>query len=142
MRYTLFIMTMKLLLNNIQVKGGVQAFSSFRWEHTAPFKLSRVGNVPSMKRSVSTSKDDGMTSSDSLSTSKSLPNYMERSSFPDWAFESRDYFRYELIYQSKKSMARVGRIHTPHGIIDTPGYVAVATNGALKVRTTKQTAVK
>ena len=31
-------------------------------------------------------------------------------------------------------MARVGRIHTPHGIIDTPGYVAVATNGALKVR--------
>lgn len=125
-------MTMKLLLNNIQVKGGVQAFSSFRWENTAPFKLSRVGNVPSMKRSVSTSKDDGMTSSDSLSISKSLPNYMERSSFPDWAFESRDYFRYELIYQSKKSMARVGRIHTPHGIIDTPGYVAVATNGALK----------
>lgn len=29
-------------------------------------------------------------------------------------------------------MARVGRIHTPHGTIDTPGYVAVATNGALK----------
>eukprot|EP00559_Dactyliosolen_fragilissimus_P002953 CAMPEP_0184862576 /NCGR_PEP_ID=MMETSP0580-20130426/7026_1 /TAXON_ID=1118495 /ORGANISM="Dactyliosolen fragilissimus" /LENGTH=255 /DNA_ID=CAMNT_0027360509 /DNA_START=407 /DNA_END=1171 /DNA_ORIENTATION=- len=29
-------------------------------------------------------------------------------------------------------MARVGRIHTPHGIIDTPGFVAVATNGALK----------
>jgi queuine tRNA-ribosyltransferase len=29
-------------------------------------------------------------------------------------------------------MARVGRIHTPHGIIDTPGFVAVATNAALK----------
>jgi len=26
----------------------------------------------------------------------------------------------------------VGRIHTPHGIIDTPGFVPVATNGALK----------
>ena len=26
----------------------------------------------------------------------------------------------------------MGRIHTPHGIIDTPGFVAVATNGALK----------
>ncbi len=57
---------------------------------------------------------------------------MPPSSFPDWAYEPRDFFRYELIYQSKKSNARVGRIHTPHGIIDTPGYVAVATNGALK----------
>ena len=38
------------------------------------------------------------------------------------------------MHQSKKSgsRARVGRIHTPHGVIDTPGYVAVATNGALK----------
>uniref|UniRef100_A0A7S2SGE4 tRNA-guanine(15) transglycosylase-like domain-containing protein n=1 Tax=Eucampia antarctica TaxID=49252 RepID=A0A7S2SGE4_9STRA len=54
------------------------------------------------------------------------------STFPSWAYDPRDYFRYELIYESKKSMARVGRIHTPHGIIDTPGYVAVATNGALK----------
>lgn len=29
-------------------------------------------------------------------------------------------------------MARVGRIHTPHGVIDTPGFVAVGTNGTLK----------
>ena len=29
-------------------------------------------------------------------------------------------------------MYRVGRIHTPHGIIDTPGFVAVATQAALK----------
>lgn len=29
-------------------------------------------------------------------------------------------------------MARVGRIHTPHGIVDTPGFVAVGTNAALK----------
>lgn len=41
-------------------------------------------------------------------------------------------FTYELIHQSKKSKARVGRIHTPHGIIDTPNFVAVGTNGALK----------
>jgi queuine tRNA-ribosyltransferase len=26
----------------------------------------------------------------------------------------------------------VGRIHTPHGVVDTPGFVAVATNAALK----------
>lgn len=41
-------------------------------------------------------------------------------------------FRFELIHQSKKSRARVGRIHTPHGIIDTPSFVAVGTNGTLK----------
>lgn len=35
-------------------------------------------------------------------------------------------------HRSKKSGARVGRIYTPHGIIDTPGFVAVGTNAALK----------
>jgi len=61
-----------------------------------------------------------------------IPPLEDPSSFPSWSYEPRDYFRYELIYQSKISNARVGRIHTPHGIIDTPGFVAVATNGALK----------
>lgn len=42
------------------------------------------------------------------------------------------YFYFEIIHQSKKSRARVGRIHTPHGIIDTPSFVAVGTNGTLK----------
>ena len=42
------------------------------------------------------------------------------------------YFYFEVLYQSKKSRARVGRIHTPHGIIDTPSFVAVGTNGVLK----------
>ena len=42
------------------------------------------------------------------------------------------YFYFEIIYKSKKSRARVGRIHTPHGIIDTPSFVAVATNGSIK----------
>ena len=41
-------------------------------------------------------------------------------------------FRFEVLYQSKKSRARVGRIHTPHGVIDTPNFVAVGTNGTLK----------
>jgi len=54
------------------------------------------------------------------------------SDFPDWAFEPRDFFSFEIIHQSSRSQARVGRIHTPHGSIDTPGYVAVATNAALK----------
>lgn len=40
--------------------------------------------------------------------------------------------KFEILAKSKKSRARVGRIHTPHGIIDTPGFVAVGTNGTLK----------
>ena len=39
---------------------------------------------------------------------------------------------FETLYQSKRSKARVGKIHTPHGIINTPGFVAVGTNGTLK----------
>lgn len=39
---------------------------------------------------------------------------------------------FEVLHQSKRSRARVGRIHTPHGTIETPGFVAVGTNGALK----------
>ena len=42
------------------------------------------------------------------------------------------YFSFEIIYQSKKSRARVGRIHTPHGIIETPNFVPVGTNGTVK----------
>ncbi|MFY7842879.1 MAG: tRNA guanosine(34) transglycosylase Tgt [Rhabdochlamydiaceae bacterium] len=42
------------------------------------------------------------------------------------------HFRFEIIHQSKKSKARIGRIHTPHGLIDTPNFVAVGTNGTLK----------
>ncbi len=45
---------------------------------------------------------------------------------------SQPYFYFELIYQSTKSRARVGRIHTPHGIIETPNFVPVGTNGSLK----------
>src|SRR6202167_3521745 len=41
-------------------------------------------------------------------------------------------FKFEVVYASSKSRARVGRIHTPHGIIDTPNFVGVGTNGTLK----------
>eukprot|EP00741_Cyanophora_paradoxa_P022903 tig00021525_g22123.t1 len=43
-----------------------------------------------------------------------------------------DYFRFEILHRSTKSRARVGRIYTPHGVIDTPGFVGVGTNGSLK----------
>jgi queuine tRNA-ribosyltransferase len=60
------------------------------------------------------------------------PPLTDPSEFPDWAYQPRDFFKFELVHQSTKSQARVGRIHTPHGIIDTPSFVAVATNAALK----------
>jgi queuine tRNA-ribosyltransferase len=43
-------------------------------------------------------------------------------------------FLFEVLHESKfpGSRARVGRITTPHGIVDTPGFVPVATNAALK----------
>lgn len=41
-------------------------------------------------------------------------------------------FRFEIVHQSRISRARVGVIRTAHGSIDTPAFVPVATNGALK----------
>jgi queuine tRNA-ribosyltransferase len=41
-------------------------------------------------------------------------------------------FRFQLLHTSTKSRARVGIIHTPHGSIQTPGFVAVGTNGSIK----------
>lgn len=46
--------------------------------------------------------------------------------------EQQQSFHFEVLYQSKLSRARVGRIYTPHGVIDTPNFVAVGTNGSLK----------
>lgn len=48
-----------------------------------------------------------------------------------------EHFRFELLHASAKpgSRARVGRLHTPHGVVDTPGFVPVGTNGALKAVT-------
>lgn len=42
------------------------------------------------------------------------------------------YFHFEILHQSTKSRARVGRIHTPHGIIETPNFVPVATQACMK----------
>ena len=41
-------------------------------------------------------------------------------------------FRFEVLRASTRSNARAGMIHTPHGTIATPGYVAVGTNAAMK----------
>jgi len=41
-------------------------------------------------------------------------------------------FAFEIIHKSKKSKARIGKIYTPHGVVDTPNFVGVATNGTIK----------
>lgn len=45
--------------------------------------------------------------------------------------------RFEVIHTSKKSRARVGKIYTDHGVINTPGFVAVGTNGTIKALDSK-----
>src|SRR3972149_7434522 len=47
------------------------------------------------------------------------------------------YFKFEILHKSKKSKARVGKIFTPHGVIDTPNFVAVGTNGTIKALDSK-----
>jgi len=41
-------------------------------------------------------------------------------------------FKFEIITKDKKSKARVGRITTAHGIIETPAFVPVGTKGTVK----------
>ena len=41
-------------------------------------------------------------------------------------------FKFEILKKSKKSKARVGRIHTDHGVINTPVFMPVGTQGSVK----------
>lgn len=43
--------------------------------------------------------------------------------------------RYELIKECKESKARLGRLHTPHGVIDTPVFMPVGTQATVKAMT-------
>ena len=40
-------------------------------------------------------------------------------------------FGFEVLHSSSKpgSLARLGRLLTPHGVVDTPAFVAVGTHG-------------
>jgi len=46
-------------------------------------------------------------------------------------------FKFEVLHTSKKSSARLGKIYTSHGVIDTPNFVAVGTNGTIKALDSK-----
>lgn len=45
---------------------------------------------------------------------------------------SKKHFQFKIIKQSSKTMARVGEITTPHGTIQTPCFMPVATAGAIR----------
>jgi len=47
-------------------------------------------------------------------------------------------FRFELLATDRTTRARRGRLHTPHGVIETPIFMPVGTHGALKAMTTAQ----
>jgi len=43
--------------------------------------------------------------------------------------------RYELIKEDSRTGARLGRVHTPHGIIETPAFMPVGTQATVKAMT-------
>lgn len=46
-----------------------------------------------------------------------------------------DFFSYELLNEDKNTGARAGILHTPHGDIETPIFMPVGTNSAVKMMT-------
>ncbi len=47
-------------------------------------------------------------------------------------------FKFELLKKDPQTAARRGRLHTPHGAIETPIFMPVGTHGALKAMTPAQ----
>ncbi|NLN41205.1 MAG: tRNA-guanine transglycosylase, partial [Clostridiales bacterium] len=46
-------------------------------------------------------------------------------------------FEFELIKTCSKTGARLGKLHTPHGTIDTPVFMPVGTQATVKAVTPK-----
>lgn len=46
-----------------------------------------------------------------------------------------EHFKFEIIKKSGTSLARRGKIHTPHGVIETPAFVTVGTKATVKAMT-------
>lgn len=47
-------------------------------------------------------------------------------------------FHFEVVAQDPGSGARVGRLHTPHGVVETPVFMPVGTQGTAKALTPRQ----
>jgi queuine tRNA-ribosyltransferase len=46
--------------------------------------------------------------------------------------------KYELIKECSRTKARLGRLHTPHGVIDTPVFMPVGTQATVKAMTPEE----
>ena len=44
-------------------------------------------------------------------------------------------YKFEISKKSSKSKARVGKLYTPHGVVDTPAFMPVGTMGTVKTMT-------
>ncbi|OGB90018.1 tRNA guanosine(34) transglycosylase Tgt [candidate division WOR-1 bacterium RIFCSPHIGHO2_01_FULL_53_15] len=44
-------------------------------------------------------------------------------------------YRFEITKKSAKTKARVGKLHTPHGVINTPAFLPIGTQGTVKAMT-------
>lgn len=82
--------------------------------------------------SFSSSAAGGAAASTTLPDGEEILPPPRPDSLPPASADARDFFRFEIVYESKVSRARVGRLHTPNGVVDTPAFVAVGTNAALK----------
>ena len=47
-------------------------------------------------------------------------------------------FKYELIKESKECKARLGKIYTNHGVIETPIFMPVGTKATVKAMTPEE----
>ena len=52
----------------------------------------------------------------------------------------KNQFRFELIHTCAQTGARLGRLHTPHGVINTPCYMPVGTQATVKAMTPRDLA--
>ena len=52
--------------------------------------------------------------------------------------DEKDFFNYELIHEDAQTGARAGILTTPHGKIETPIFMPVGTNSAVKSLTCDQ----
>jgi queuine tRNA-ribosyltransferase len=47
-------------------------------------------------------------------------------------------FKFDIIGKSRKSKARVGKLHTPHGVVNTPAFLPVGTQGSVKTMSPRE----
>lgn len=47
-------------------------------------------------------------------------------------------FRFEILKSSKKSKARVGKLYTPHGIVNTPAFMPIGTQATVKTMSPRE----